>query len=84
MRTGRSEAAVRWSVGPLAEAASWTMGPFVCHAQAGDVTGALAGVRLPAWPCPENADVNGDGAINSLDATFILQFDAGFIDRLPP
>ena len=28
-------------------------------------------------------DVNGDGAVNSIDATLILQFDAGLIDSLP-
>ena len=29
-------------------------------------------------PCPDNADKNGDGAINALDAALILQHVAGF------
>ncbi len=29
-------------------------------------------------PCPDNADMNGDGAINALDAVLILQYVAGF------
>ncbi|MCH8949723.1 MAG: hypothetical protein IIB87_05040 [Chloroflexi bacterium] len=29
-------------------------------------------------PCPDNADMNGDGAINALDAVLILQHSAGF------
>ncbi len=29
-------------------------------------------------PCPDNADMNGDGAINALDAALILQHVAGF------
>jgi hypothetical protein len=42
-----------------------------------------AGV-YPFVPCPWNADVNGDGEIDVLDAALILQYDAGLIDSLPP
>jgi len=34
-------------------------------------------------PCQANADVNGSGGVNSVDATLILQFVAGLIDSLP-
>ncbi|MCH7522355.1 MAG: hypothetical protein IH920_01105, partial [Chloroflexi bacterium] len=35
-------------------------------------------------PCQEAADVNGDGAVTSVDAALILQFTAGFIESFPP
>ena len=35
-------------------------------------------------PCIQNADVNRDGRINPLDATLILQYDAGLLPSLPP
>jgi hypothetical protein len=34
-------------------------------------------------PCGQNADANGDGQINALDAAIILQYDAGLIHSLP-
>ena len=34
-------------------------------------------------PCIQNADVNWDSRINSMDAALILQFHAGFLGRLP-
>ena len=33
--------------------------------------------------CPENADVNRDGLIDSRDAMLILQYEAGFLTHLP-
>jgi len=32
--------------------------------------------------CEADADVNGDGRVDSLDAALVLQFDAGLIDGL--
>jgi hypothetical protein len=37
---------------------------------------------VPTLPCLENADVNGDNQVNSLDAELILQYGAG--DMQPP
>jgi hypothetical protein len=31
-----------------------------------------------------DADVNGDGAVNAIDAALVLQYVAGLIDTLPP
>jgi len=39
--------------------------------------GLLASLR-----CPENADVSGEGAVNSIDAALILSFVAGLIGQL--
>ena len=33
-------------------------------------------------PCDQNADVDGSGVVDVIDAALILQFDAGFIDTL--
>ena len=34
-------------------------------------------------PCPNNADVDGDGFWGPVDAQLILQYDAGLLDSLP-
>ena len=39
---------------------------------------------LGSLNCQQNADVNGDGEVNSIDAALILQFSAGLLDSLPP
>ena len=39
---------------------------------------------LGVLPFAENGDVNGDGVINSIDASLILQFTAGLLDTLGP
>jgi hypothetical protein len=41
--------------------------------------GLLAGVF-----CPEEADVNGDGEVDSRDAALLLQFVARLLPSLPP
>jgi hypothetical protein len=33
--------------------------------------------------CPQNADVNHDGRVDTRDAALILQYDSGIIDELP-
>ena len=35
---------------------------------------------LPILPCHQNADVNGSGVVDVIDAALILQLEAGFID----
>jgi hypothetical protein len=41
-------------------------------------------VRLTAaLPCPDNADVNVDGEIDSLDARLILEYAVRIVDALP-
>jgi hypothetical protein len=44
----------------------------------------VAGVPHSSLPCPQNADVNGDGRITAVDAQLILQYVAGLIHSLPP
>lgn len=39
---------------------------------------------LPAFPCPDLADVNHDGTVSVVDAALILQFSAGLLSQLPP
>jgi hypothetical protein len=43
------------------------------------VGGARAGL-----PCPDGSDVSGSGATDAIDAALVLQFGAGFLERLPP
>jgi hypothetical protein len=47
-------------------------------------TRPLGGSTSTATPAPRVGDVNGDGVVNSIDATLVLQYTAGLIDRLPP
>jgi hypothetical protein len=37
----------------------------------------LETVPFMVLPCPDNADMNRDGAVNSIDATLILQYALG-------
>ena len=37
---------------------------------------------LPILPCHQNADVNGSGVVDVIDAALILQLEAGFINTL--
>lgn len=39
---------------------------------------------IASLSCRQNADVTGEGGIDSLDAMVILQFSAGLIGRCPP
>jgi hypothetical protein len=39
---------------------------------------------LDALRCPDAADVNGSGRVDSVDAALILQFVAGLLGSLPP
>jgi hypothetical protein len=45
--------------------------------------GGAAATRAPMLPCPSGGDVNGDEAVNSIDALLILQLNVGLIGRLP-
>jgi hypothetical protein len=38
---------------------------------------------LPSASCQQNADVNHDGRVNSIDASLVLQYAAGLINRFP-
>jgi TolB protein len=57
-------------------------GPSVNSVDAAIILQLDAGL-LDELPCPDLADVNGDGRIDALDAQLILQFDAGLIDSFP-
>jgi len=39
--------------------------------------------RIDRLPCPENADANGNGRVNPVDALWILWYDSGLVDALP-
>ena len=53
-----------------------------CFSVFNDVSYA-ASVDAATLPCPMPGDVNNDGGRNSIDATLLLQLDAGLITSLP-
>jgi hypothetical protein len=58
-----------------------------CNGVANAIDAALAlqdNAGFADVECPSGADVNGDGRIDSLDASLILQYTASLINHLPP
>jgi hypothetical protein len=43
----------------------------------------LTAGRISDVPCPQLANVDGDGDIDAIDAVLILQYTAGLINNLP-
>ena len=59
------------------------------HSGAGIASAAARGLRFTAGlretrPCQGNADANGSGGVDSIDAALSLQVVAGLVSNLPP